>query len=404
MLCAALATAEGRTFYADPLKGDMANDGSQNRPWRSLAEVAAGGQLARLKPGDTLLLRSGRHGSVSFSGDNSGMVTIAAEKGQTPQLARLNLRQGSNWTIRGLTVSPAFGEPYAGTCVELGEGGPSHDLVLEDCYIYSTLDTSAWSIDDWIKANNGINMGRNGTRLTVRNNHILNTRFGINICAPDSLCEGNIISDFSGDGIRVTRDGDTVRYNVIKNVYASMDDGDMNHDDGIQCFLFNKGTGTVRKLTVRGNVLINREDPKQPHPSGMQGIGFFDGPLVDFAIEDNVILAGSWHGIALFDAQNCRITGNTVFSLPVDAKMKAWIMLGVKPNVGGSKGNTVSGNQAWDFKLKDDHTVQAERNTTVTPKSFSVACRAALAEINKRFGEKHPVSGQPRVRASNSHF
>jgi hypothetical protein len=399
VLCQTIAAAEGRTFYADPIKGDMAGDGSQSRPWKSLADVAQGGQLGHLKPGDTLLLRSGRHGSVTFAGDNAGMVTIAAEKGQTPQLTRLNLSQGSNWTIRGLTISPTFGEPYGGTCVTLGEQGPSHDLVLEDCYIYSTLDTTSWSIDDWIKANSGINMGRNGTHLTVRNNHILNTRFGINICAPDSLCEGNIISDFSGDGIRATRDGDTVQYNVIKNVYASMGDGDKNHDDGIQCFLFNKGTGTVRKLTVRGNVLINREDPQQRHPAGMQGLGFFDGPLVDFAIENNVILAGAWHGIALYDAQHCRITGNTVFSLPVDAKMKSWIMLGVKPKIGGSTGNTVSDNQAWAFKLKDDRSVQAERNTTVTPASFELAYRAAMAEITKRFGEKHPVSGQTRVRS-----
>src|SRR5690606_33111214 len=103
-----------------------------------------------------------------------------------------------------------------------------------------------------------------------------------------SLCEGNLVSDFSADGIRITRDGITVQHNVIKNGCCSAADGDDNHDDAIQCFLFNKGTGTVRNAVVRGNVIVNRDGSDQKFPASIQGIGFFDGPLVNFVVEDNV--------------------------------------------------------------------------------------------------------------------
>jgi hypothetical protein len=96
----------------------------------------------------------------------------------------------------------------------------------------------------------GVRLGRNGTSLTLRNTHVKNTRFAVEITSYDSLVEGNLIANFSGDGIRVTRDGTTVAHNVIKYVYVSSSDGDDNHDDAIQCFLFNVGTGTVRGVAA----------------------------------------------------------------------------------------------------------------------------------------------------------
>jgi hypothetical protein len=394
---AALASGAERVFCADPEKGDDAADGSRERPWKTLAGAARAGRLKALEAGGTLLLRSGDHGAVTLSGDNKEMVTIAAEEGQKPRISRLEIRQGSKWTIKGLTVSPSFGKPYKGSIVTLAEGGPSSELVLENCFVYTALDTSAWKVEDWMKANSGIFMGRHGTRITLRNNHVQNTRFGISLCAPDSLCEGNLVSDFSGDGMRVTRDGLVVQYNVIKNGCCSAADGDGNHDDGIQCFLFNKGTGTVRNVTVRGNVIVNREDKAQKFPAQIQGIGFFDGPLVDFVVENNVVLVDHWHGVSLYDAQNCKITGNAVYSIWREGKARPWVMLGQKQKA--AKGNTVTGNLAFKFPLKDDPEVKAEKNETVTAESFGKALKQAMATINEKFGEAHPVSGARRLGA-----
>lgn len=390
----AIVFAEGKTYYADPVKGSMSNDGSEAKPWKTLEEIVKNGNIKQLKPGDTLLLRSGKHGSVSLEGNNSEVITIAADKDCKPQLSYFEITRGSKWTIKGLVISPSFGKPYDKNIVVLAESGESSDLVLEDCFIYTTLDNKNWTKDNWMKANSGIFMGRNGTRITLRNNYVLNTRFGIAMCSFDSLAEGNVVSDFSADGMRITRDGETAQYNVIKNGYVGGNDGDKNHDDGMQCFLFNVGTGMVRNVTVRGNIIINREDPRQRFATSIQGIGFFDGPLVDFVVEGNAVLVDHWHGITLCDAQNCRISDNAVFTIWFD-KMKPWISLGEKQNL--AKGNTVMNNMACEFVLKGDKTAKAKNNETVTQGKFKKAFDNALKVINEKFGEVHQASGKKRV-------
>jgi len=382
------------TYYADPAAGSPDGDGSAERPWRTLEEVV---RARRLASGDTLLLRSGYHGNVSLSGANDETITIAAEKGHSPRLGRLVLTEGRNWQFKGLAISPSCGGgPYRGDMVILGEGGPSSDIVLEDCFVYTALDSSGWSARDWMEANNGIFSGRHGTRITLRNNYVLNTRFGVSLSSPDSLCEANVVCGFSGDGIRVTRDGITVQYNVIKDVFVGSAHGDDNHDDGIQCFLFNKGRGTVRRVTVRGNIIIDREEEGRPFATGMQGIGFFDGPLVEFLVEKNVVLVSHWHGISLYDAQGCRILDNACYS-KWPGPSRPWIMLGTKRDVGGSRGNTVRNNMAHSFDLRADPEVTEEGNVPVKEEVFYQRMRELEAFINGKFGRFHPVAKYSRL-------
>lgn len=276
----------------------------------------------------------------------------------------------------------------------MAEGGPSHDIIIEDCFIFTTEDTSKWGTKEWMNANSGIFMGRHGKNLTLRNNYVLNTRFGIALCAYDSLCEGNVVSDFSGDGIRVTRDGITVQYNVIKNIYAGSKDGDKNHDDAIQCFLFNKGTGTVRNVTIKYNLILNQEDNKQPFATTLQAIGFFDGPLIHFHIEGNVVAVKHWHGVSLYDAQHCIIKNNVVFN-PWGGRFTPWVMLGSKQNK--ARDNTVIGNYAHTFRFKADKAVKCSNNKKVTEKIFRTARKQLLQEIIKKFGYTHSVSGRGRL-------
>jgi len=42
----------------------------------------------------------------------------------------------------------------------------------------------------------------------VRTTHVYNVRFGIAMTSFDSTAEGNLVANFSADGIRVTRDGE----------------------------------------------------------------------------------------------------------------------------------------------------------------------------------------------------
>lgn len=384
------------TYYLDPENGKDSNPGTESAPWPSLQEAASAGILDTLSDGDTLLLQSGYHGKPKFSGNHGSPVIIDAAKGAKPQLGSLTIPSGSNWTIRNLAISPSFsGEPFRGDIVILGENEPSSDLVIENCHIFSTEDTSNWGVTEWMKAPKGILLGQNGTNLTARNNYLENLRFGITVSSPDSLVEGNVISDFSGDGVRATRDGITVAYNVIKNVYVSSSDGDKNHDDAIQCYLFNAGTGTVRSLNIHHNLINMREDPDQPFPATFHGVGFFDGPLVGFQVEDNVIALANWHGVSLYDAQESLIANNVVYN-PWGGKFKPWVMLGTKKNEAHK--NTMRDNFADEFKFEGNDDAERSGNKKVDPIIYEERAQKLLNEINEKFGETHPVSGKTRTK------
>jgi hypothetical protein len=395
VLFLAASAVSAKTYFSHPTKGMMGNPGTRAKPWASLEEIAKTKKLNRLKGGDSLLLYSGYHGHVSFGGHKKDVVTIAPVEGQAPKLGRLIITKGSKWTVRGLAISPSYGkEPYKGNIVTFAEGGPSSEIVIEDCFIHTAEDTSKWTAKEWMNANSGIFMGRHGKKLTLRNNYVLNTRFGIALCAYDSLCEGNVVSDFSGDGIRVTRDGITVQYNVIKNIYVGSKDGDKNHDDAIQCFLFNKGTGIVRNVTVKYNVILNQEKDDQPFATTLQAIGFFDGPLIKFKVENNVVAVKHWHGVSLYDAQHCVIQNNVVFN-PWGGRFTPWVQLGSKQ--GKAFGNTVKNNYAHTFRLEADKTVKKENNRTITKKIYEANRKKLLSMIEEKFGKHHPVAGYGRT-------
>jgi parallel beta-helix repeat protein len=103
----------------------------------------------------------------------------------------------------------------------------------------------------------------------------------------------------------------TFQYNTVKNCY----DVNGNHDDGFQSWSVGPngvGSGQVVGLVLRGNTIINYEDPNQPHRGALQGIGCFDGTFVDWVVENNVIVTDHYHGITLLGARNCRVINNTV--------------------------------------------------------------------------------------------
>ncbi|HUV41170.1 MAG TPA: hypothetical protein VMW23_05230, partial [Sedimentisphaerales bacterium] len=195
-------TLEGNYFYVDPVTGSMSNDGSAEHPWSTLKEVFAQGLIetkyesgtirnpgAPVKKGDTIVLRSGYHGDIVVSGYfNDVVITITAELGHTPELARFYLSGGKNWLIRGLDISPSHAPVFERvTIVDLysrsSTDGICSDIIIEDCNIYTIADSSGWSANDWdTKACNGITLGmEGGTGLIARNNYLLNVNHGFNL-------------------------------------------------------------------------------------------------------------------------------------------------------------------------------------------------------------------------------
>jgi len=414
--CLAWTATHGATFYCDPDAGSPDGDGSAARPWPRLEQVLKAGLIqlcdpqgrptnpqAAVKPGDTVLLRSGWHGVIRIrTGYNSAPITLAAEPGHRPAVGWVDIGGGRNWHLKGLLVSPSLApaplDRVPRTLVSLGEHGPedSTGLVIEESFVFTELDSSRWTAQDWIsRARNGIWLGRHGRGHVARNNYVLNTRFGIELCAPDCVAEGNVVVNFSADGLRATRDGQIVQYNVIKNNFVGAGDGDHNHDDGIQVFLFNVGRGTVRDMTLRGNLIIARESDDLPLANPLQGIGAFDGPLLRFSVEQNVVLVNHWHGISLYDAQDCHLHDNVCFSR-WPSRARPWLMLGQKQQQ--ARGNRVWNNWAHSFNFKADPVVIASNNVLVTEAVFRQRQAELVARIAERFGPIHPVAQQPRVQ------
>ncbi len=344
-------------FFIDSVNGSNRNNGSKEKPWQSLqyifdshlvesqqwdslpykkgAELVKKNPDAVIKAGDTIWLLDGYYGGL-FIRDyyNFSNITIAALEGHIPQFRSIHIQSGSKWTIRGLHVSPIFGDgklPRDLIRIEShGFRGPANVITIEDCVIYSAQGTSKWSKGDWNNLTcNGISVS--GERVTIRNNRIKNINFGISVSASHSLIENNIIENFAGDGLRGLGDYCVFQYNTIKNCYDVND----NHDDGFQSWSQTKdgvGKGQVVGIILRGNTIINYEDPDQPFRGTLQGIGCFDGMFVDWVIENNLVIVDHWHGITLLGARNCRIVNNTVTDLNSDKPGPPWIQIGSHKN------------------------------------------------------------------------
>jgi len=384
------APALAADFYVDPQRGDPANDGSAERPWRSLQEVfdrdlvesRAWDSLpykegsnpvpknpdAPVKAGDTIWLRSGDYGDLLIqSYYNTGPITIAAAEGHTPRFHSVHVRSSSHWVLRGLHVSPEFGtgeKPRTMIGLEShGWRGPVHDVVVEDCVLRSAEDTSRWSAAQWnALASSGI--GVDGARMTVRRNRLKNVNFGISVSASHALIEHNSVENFAGDGLRGLGDHCVFQYNVVKNCY----DVNANHDDGFQSWSHGPGgvgTGEVVGVVLRGNTIINYEDPNQPHLGTLQGIGCFDGMFVDWIVENNVVVVDHWHGITLGGARGCRIVNNTVIDPNDERPGPAAVRVSRHKNGTPSSGCTVRNNLVTSLHVQSGQGMTEDHNLVV---------------------------------------
>ncbi|MFW6051709.1 MAG: choice-of-anchor Q domain-containing protein [Myxococcota bacterium] len=404
ILALAPAPAAARDFYVDPENGSASGDGSAGDPWRTLEQVVEDGLIetrhwdtlpyeegasleavhagAPVQAGDTLWLRSGHHGDVVIEGAyNEAPITLAAEPGHTPTLRRLVLRAASHWVVRGLSVSPSHAPEYdVITMVDIddhGHHGPSHDITVEGCELFSVPDVAGWAADDWVeRACNGFQV--DGDHVTLRDNRIRNVRFGISVGGEDARVIGNHVVNFSGDGIRGLGDRGLFERNVIKNAY----DVDENHDDGFQSWSTGPdgvGSGEVRGIVLRGNLILNHEDPDQPLKATLQGIGCFDGFFTDWVIENNVVITDHWHGITLLGARGARIVNNTVIDRNDTDPGPPWIRVAPHKDGRPSEDVVVRNNLTTDLDLEgdgitEDHNllVEALEDHFVDPAGFDL--------------------------------
>lgn len=418
MLLLAISAAAAADFYVDPVTGSPGGDGSAAAPWRTLQEVVDDGLIAAdewdgypwdssrtlvprnagapVSAGDRILLRSGYHGEVSLSRHYADPpIVVAAEDGHTPTAGFVHLESVGGFELRGLSLGPLHsGSGSTETILSVADhswSGPAWDVVLADNTVASIADSSAWTAADWnARAADGI--FASGTRIEIRDNRLTNVDFGISVTATHSLVDGNLVENFSGDGLRGLGDHTTFQYNTVRNSYDVND----NHDDGFQSWSTGPGgvgTGEVVGIVLRGNVIVNRTDPAQPHAGPLQGIGCFDGTFVDWVVENNVIRTDHWHGITLLGARNATVVNNTVVDINEDSPGPPWIS--VNPHKDGtlSTGSVVRNNLTTALNIDAGQDVVEDHNLLV-------------AELDEHFvdadaGDLHLRADSPAIDAGS---
>ncbi len=408
----------GSTFYVDPATGSMGNDGSSDHPWSTLQEVfengliemknyvdhpagSGGGEMGTVNPGapvkggDVIRLRSGYHGIMELHGGyNDRFITVEADDGQKPVLSNIEMTSVSRWRLRGLTITQE--ESLTGVTpaqvtlvyIEPGNwGGPAHDIIVEDCTLSSIDDASSWSEADWIARDcNGIMSGAED--VLIRNNYLKNVNFGITVDGNRTVVKDNTVDTFDGDGMRGNAHDLTFEGNMVKNC---IDSKNGNHDDGFQSFSVN-GAPPWERVVLRGNTIINYEDPGQPLKGTLQGIGCFDGWYINWIIENNLVIVDHWHGISLYGALKCRVVNNTVLNpYPVQDQVHS-IWIRITAHKDGTKSseclirNNICWNLSYVYDTIQDHNLQITDPETyadyfVDPDNFDFHLRSDAATI-----------------------
>ena len=389
-LFASGSPAAAAAFHVDPENGSPEGDGSRAAPWATLqgvierdliatrvvadppfqqgAALKAKNPQAPVGPGDTIYLYSGDHGRLILDGaHNTKAITIRAAPDATPRLSRIRLHGASRWVLRGLHVSPSAKHANNNhtPLVALNSHprhGPTHHVTVQNCTVYSIQNAADWGPDQWnAMARDGIRV--TGDHVTLRGNVVSNIDSGISVSGSHAHVIDNVVAGFIGDGMRGNGDHGVFEYNTIKNAYDVND----NHDDGFQSWSMGPqgpGSGTVKDVVLRGNLIINHEDPNHPLRSRLQGIGCFDGTYIGWVIENNVVITDHPHGITLLGLRDCRIVNNTVADL-APGRREPWIMVGAHKNGTPPRDVLVRNNLARAYRIADGRDITADHNMTV---------------------------------------
>jgi parallel beta-helix repeat protein len=389
------AAARRNTFYVDPAKGSMSNDGSAARPWSTLAEVLDSKRKlvatpsAPIKPGDIIYLNSGDHGNVQIAGAvNSDFITVQAAPGQTPALRSLRVNGSSKWMFAGLKVQGAGDGssnslPGSGL-IEFGRVsslGPTSDIVFSGNSVSTADDSSRWTDIDWVKKPFITGLTTSAVCVTISGNHFFNLRNAISLEADRSLIAENKIDNFGNDAIQVVGSNLTIRSNTIRDGRNSK--SETLHPDGIQGW--SKPGTTNKNVVIDGNIIIKTGDTLV---TAMQGISIFDGKWDGLTISNNVVVTNHWHGIAVYGVTNAKIINNTVVAYdPV--KYPTWITVQNAKDGTPSQNVVVRNNIASQLTYNEtgvtaDHNIVA-RNiaATVSGKTASVSKPGTYGNRNR---------------------
>jgi parallel beta-helix repeat protein len=334
-----------------------------------------------IKAGDTVYLRTGNHGAITLSANNSEFVTVAADSGAIPVISSVDIT-GSKWIIKGLTI-----QSLGSTLVNV-RSGASNNIIVGN-HILSQQDVSSWSQADW-RSNSSTAVSISGQCTTILNNNVENIRWGIRASADHQLILGNTINNIGDDGMQFKASDITIRSNRLTNF---LDIGDGNHADMIQAI--NLSSSAYRDITIDSNIGISQTDPNLPFPNTeTQGIAEFDGQWDNYNVINNVVVTNHWHGIAIYGARNAKLINNTVFG--TNPSRVPWI--GVFDSKTGAPpvNNIVRNNLASAYRYPSTSYTR-DHNVTVWPATAVVKFDTTNYAFDLR-----PKPGSPAIGAGTT--
>ncbi len=323
----------GSTFHVDPASAP-GGDGSAASPWNDLQSVldelvetteyssypyekAEGFKVvnkgAPVKPGDTIVLADGFYGPLSIlEKRNLREIAIIAAAGARPRFAGIHVRSSAKWRLSGLVVDgPTYESPNSSKTMLFIEShgwrGGCSGIVIEGCELSSdsAADPRAMTADQWNeRAWTGIRADGDG--LVIKDNRLRTVDFGISLSGDGSLVSGNLVDGFCGDALRGLGDDLVFEYNTVENCYVV----NGNHCDGFQSWSIDGDP--PERVTLRGNRIFQWTGERPALSEYLQGIGLFDGPYVDWRIENNLVVTDMYHGITISRGIGCVVVNNTV--------------------------------------------------------------------------------------------
>ncbi len=414
-------------FYSDPIKGSMNGDGSQARPWGSLASIIAANLIngqdkssGVVHAGDLIYLFSGDHGSVSLNASigkfvNTDFITIQAAPGSVPVLDQLVAAGISHWVFRGLTIAST--RPANDTEYFLSRFTDCDNILVDRNSFYSQADARNWTPSDWadLAAFSGISF--EGTSSTLVNNSVRNVQEGIGISGDGIILKSNAVDYFADDGIDFTASNSIIQYNVVTNHYGLWNCG--GHHDGMQGWTV--GGLLTSNVVIDGNIVIASTGAYSTIPvlptggsdDYLQGLSIFDGEWTNLTVTNNVVAAReAYHGLSMYGISNSVIANNTVVNQPGVESGVVW--LGVFNNSSGAPpvNVVVRNNIANSYVLAltgvtDDHNISltspigwknvASENVVSDPTKIFVNYPATNGAYNFRL-----VSGSPAIGSGSS--
>ena len=162
-------TISATNYYADPINGSMSNSGSSASPWSSLEDVMNSSNT--FTAGDIIFLRTGNHGFPKINKVNTGYVDIMPQSGHTPIIDRIYVGSSSAaayWKLNGLTIQTENVSAFPISLITLYP--TTSNIVIQNCTIQSTDNTTIYTRDDWRdKTNHGIrSQGDNHTIIIIQ--------------------------------------------------------------------------------------------------------------------------------------------------------------------------------------------------------------------------------------------